>query len=250
MRSCALIVVMFAACGGTASPAKQPIGGDSARVAPTTPAPDIAFAITAEEQMGAFHARGLPAVGRGGQVVVAAVHDSDGGRGYPNLRLEVRDREDKLLQTIPVMSANEYETLVAGGAATPALTARVSAANGELAKLHGVHDLVAMRALEPIAPADEELRHMCTGDGFDVDYRSGQLAIYRHNSQRPLVERGAVAWEAPAHQVCATCEPCANPSYLAAAFHARGINAVVVEIGYRGNDSCWEPGNTFHVVTW
>jgi len=241
MRAALLIAV--AACGSTPPATRQeqaaPVPEHPAR---STPAPTIEFADNA------FHARGLPAVARAGEVAVVAVSDSDGGRGYPNLHVEVRDREDKVLETHSVLSADEYARLAQGGRATPSLDERIAKVNHALATLHGLHDLVMMRKLEAVPPAGEDLQHMCTGDGFDVDFRSGQLAVFRHNSQRPLVAREATGWEAPPRTAAG--EPCTNPSFLAAAYHARGINTMVVVIGFRGTDLCWEPGDEYHVVTW
>ena len=242
MRSIACVILAIAACGGVGTPPpSQPASQPPAAVR-ATPAQTIRFADNT------FEPRGLPAIAHASEVAVFAVRDSDGGRGYPNLRVEVRDRDDKVLQTLPVMSANEYETLVADRQPTPALAARLAAVDAELAKLHGVHDLVAMRELETVRPTNGDLQHMCTGDGFDVDFRGNQLAIFHHNSQRPLVERETSAWQ-PAPRLAGG-EACTNPAFLRAAYHARGISAVVVEIGFHGSDLCWEPGDQFHVVTW
>lgn len=240
-----LLAPALAACGGGAHPATTaPIASTAEPSARTTPAPTLAFTRSR------FATLGLPAVARASEVVVVALSDSDGGRGYPNLRLEVRDRDDKTLTRLPVMSPDEYEQLVHDDQPTPALQARLDAANRELATLHGVHDLVAMKGLEPVPATGEELRHMCTGDGLDVDFRSGELKVFQHASQRPLVQRSASGWLAPERKPCAQCDKCSNPAFLAASYHARGINTLVVEIGFHGTDTCWEPGNAFHVVTW
>src|SRR5690348_5431505 len=97
-------IVALAACGGAkatapaAGPA-DPVPSNVAAPVRSTPAPAIAW------QDGAFKTDRLPAVARAGEVAVIAVRDNDGGRGSPNLRIEVRDRTDRLVQTIPVITA-------------------------------------------------------------------------------------------------------------------------------------------------
>ena len=62
--------------------------------------------------------------------------------------------------------------------------------------------------------------------------------------------REAKMWQA-AQDDCKTCGACAYVSYLKAAFHAPEIPVVVVELGYRSDrDTCGEPSDQQHVVTW
>jgi hypothetical protein len=43
---------------------------------------------------------------------------------------------------------------------------------------------------------------------------------------------------------------CSNPAFLSGAYHATEINALVVDIGYKGTDTCWEPSDQLHVIAW
>jgi hypothetical protein len=245
MRVALVMPVVALACGSSPPPAPTvPIASEVVRAPPTTPAPTIGFADNA------FKPTRLPAIAHAGEIVVVAVSDTDGGRGHANLRVEVRDRYDKLLETHTVMTAHEYEQLVADGKPTPALDQRLAKIDETLARLHALHDLVAMKGLEALTPSGDDLRHMCTGDGLDVEFRDGRLHVFPRSSQRPIVDRDATAWAVPSHKPCPQCDECTNPPFLAAAYHARGINTLVIEIGYRGTDTCWEPGDAFHVVTW
>jgi len=188
-------------------------------------------------------------VARAGEVVVLAYRDDDSARGFPNLRVEVRDKHDATVWTVPVMVPTEYEQLAPGGTATPELVRRIGHANAELQRLHGLHDFVAMHALELLAPADGD-PHLATGDGIDVDWDADHLHVFRHNSDRAIVTREGVPWLVPDHASCESCDVCHNPAFLAAVYHAPSISEVLVEIGYKGTDACWQPSDQLHVVSW
>lgn len=237
-------VFVVGACGGSPPPA-QPAPMNRAEVMPrATPAPAIAW----REQ--SFAIDGLPAVARGGELAIVAASDGDGGRGYPNLRVEVRDRSDKVVQTIGIMVANDYERLAPGGAPSPELARRIADANHELAMLHGLHDLVVMHPLERQKPADEGDPHLAIGDGFDVDWNLDHLHVFRHDANRSFITLDGKPWLAKPGPRCASCDPCENPAFLANAYHARDERLIVVELGYHGTDMCWEPGHQWHVVAW
>src|SRR5262249_48942403 len=137
----ATILIALAACSAAAPSA--PVAGQVEPPPPrATPSPTIGWA------QNAFDTHTFPLIARAGEVAVMAIHDGDGGRGYPNLHLEVHDRSDRVIQTIAVMDANNYEKLVVDDKPTPELQRRIATANRELEKLHGLHDLIAMQALE------------------------------------------------------------------------------------------------------
>src|SRR4051812_34801096 len=102
----ALLALLAAACGGSPPPAHgDVIENHPEPSAPrATPAPSVAFVD------GKLAVNMLPAVARGGEIVVVPISGGDAGRGYPNLKLELHDRTDKVVQTIEVMSSNEFET--------------------------------------------------------------------------------------------------------------------------------------------
>jgi hypothetical protein len=243
MRRLSLLIV--AACSGSPAPPPNESLSHQVEVVPrSTPAPSIAW------KGEAFEVTGLPAVARAGEVAVVAMIEGDGGRGFPNLRIDVRDKTDKVVQTIPVLIANDYETLAPGGTPGATLSQRIADANHQLAILHGVHDLVAMTALELQKTADGSDPHLAIGDGFDVDWSGDHLHVFHHNTDKPLVSLPGTPWLVREHRSCAQCDVCSNPAFLAHAYHVPGINMLVIDIGYHGTDLCWEPGDQLHVVTW
>ena len=143
----ALLAIAFAAaCGGSHASApplgSEAISGSAADVQKRDTPPPVV-----EWKDHGFATDTLPAVAKAGEVVIVPVRITD-ERGYANLTLEVRDRTDTTVQTIQVMTPNEYESFAPGGTPSEALTRRIAAANAELARLHGVHDLVAMGPME------------------------------------------------------------------------------------------------------
>jgi hypothetical protein len=243
MRLAALFLI--AACSG--SSAKPPLGSDDLEPTQTrsTPPPSISFAD------GKFQTVGLPAVARAGELAIMAVSDSDGGRGFPNLRLEAHDRSDKTVKTIAVMISNDFEKLAPDGkTAGPTLTKRIADANRQLSTLHGVHDLQPMHPLELQATKDETDKHLAIGDSLDVDWNADHLHVFTHNTDKPLATIPISPWLAHDIKRCATCQACSNPAYLANAYHATDISVLVIEVGYHGTDTCWEPGHQHHVVVW
>ncbi|MDB4957587.1 MAG: hypothetical protein JWO36_5156 [Myxococcales bacterium] len=197
-----------------------------------------------------FVLAGLPAVAHAGEIAVVAVEDSDGGRGFPNLRLEVRDRTDNVIQKMPVMISNEYETLAPDGKPGPTLTKRIADVNRELATLHGVHDLQPMHTLELQATTDAADKHLAIGDSLDVDWSGDHLHVFPHNTDKPVATVSIGPWLVHDIKRAPATLACSNPAYLSNAYHATDISLLVVEVGYHGTDTCWEPGKQLHVVTW
>jgi hypothetical protein len=242
-----LAVLALAACGGSSPAPAEPIAGRASEpgtVPRPTPAPVIVW------KDGAFVTDALPAVARHGEVTVLALRDNDGGRGYPNLAIEVRDRSDHSIKKLTVMVSNEYETLAPDGTPNDALRQRIEAANAELARLHGVHDLVPMKPLDLQKPADGSDEHLAIGDGIDVDWNKDHLHVFPHNVDRALATVDGRGWLVPDHKPCSGCDPCSNPAHLAGVFHAPGVNVIVADIAYHGTDTCWEPADELHVVAW
>jgi hypothetical protein len=233
------------ACGSRPpEPQAPPLSSHVEQHHRTTPAPIVSW------RDGGFFTDALPAVARAGEVTVVAIRESDAGRGYPNLRIEVRDRADKTIQTIPIMTSNEFETLVPDETPSQGLRHRIDAATAELARLHGLHDLVPMHSLEIQKPPDEGLQDFAIGDGFDIQWNKDHVHVFRHNINEALTSRDGTKWLEKDHKPCPNCEVCENPAFLAGVFHATEINVLVVEIGYKGNDTCWEPCDQLHVFTW
>jgi hypothetical protein len=245
MRTAAVLLVV--ACGGSPAPHHPPADDPNwGHVEPRqrdTPAPAVSWG--ADNHFAWSH---LPAVAKGGELVVVPIVDSDGGRGLPNLRLELRDRSDHAVQTIAVATSDDMDKLAPGGAAGPELQNRIAEANRQLALHHGVHDFVEMHALEVQPPVDGSDKHLAIGDGFDVDWNHDHLHVFHHNVERDFLTIDGRAWLAKPRTAAG--EPCENPAYLAGAYHAPDVNVIVVEIGYKGSDTCWEPGHQLHVIAW
>jgi hypothetical protein len=228
-----LLWIGLAACG---NPPQHVRGDEGVPLQRATPAPKVRW------DGDKLVTTGLPAIARGGEVAVVAPRDPDGERGNPNLRIFVRDRTDKPVATIDVMTGAEFDTLVHGGVPSPELTRRITAANLELARLHGLHDLVTMHPLE-LQPVTSGDRHLAIGDGIDVDWDDDHLHVFSHNANHALVTLDGHAW-------LARSETCVNPAFLANVFHVEAINAVVIDLSYHGTDSCPEPGDQQHMVVW
>src|SRR3569623_584744 len=237
------VPVLLAACGSSSS---HPQATDVIENLPepakprTSPAPSIAGTV------GKPSLTGLPAVARGGEVVVVPISGGDAGRGFPNLKLEIHDRSDKTIQTIDVLTSNEYQQLAPGGVASPALAKRIASANAELVRQHDLHDLVAMHALELQKPTDGGEQHLAIGDGMDVDWNRTHLHVLPHNADHELTTYDGTAWLVKDHTPCPGCTPCENPAFLDGVYPAQDINVLVVQIGYRGTDTCWEPADQMH----
>lgn len=245
----ALLSLALVACSSsTPAPAHEPaLTGRAERPAPTGRAPRIGW------NQGTFDTSQLPAVARSGDLAVVAVDEGDGGRGYPNLRLEVRDRADRVVDTHVVMTANEFETLVPDAAhASPALERRIAAANEHLAKLHARHDLVTTPGFD-FKPDPFGASQPAHGDGLTVTFGADhQLRVKARDNrgETTIAKVDGTSWLAPSGKHCPQCEPCENPAYLAGVYKAPGIDALVVRIAYQGTDLCWEPGDQLHVIAW
>ena len=240
------LVIAIAAVAACSRPVKR-----TGPAQHTDPLPPRAGAPTVVWDGAQFTTPGLPAIARHLELAVVPHVESDGGRGFPNLAIEVRDRSDKVIQTIAVMDSNDYETMVVDGKPSAALTQRIAAANRGLNELHTLHDLVALRPLELEPAADGGDRHLAIGDGLDVDFSGDHLHVFPHNSDKPLTTQSTARWLVPPGPRCATCPPCENPAYLANVYKSPDLpDALVVEVAFHGTDLCWEPGNQQHFIVW
>jgi hypothetical protein len=235
----ALFALLLVACGAPSSPHENTLKGTFEPTKPakrTTPAPSIAYA---DDR---FQLHGFPAIARDRRIVALPVSDSDGGRGYPDLRIELRFESDKTFETIPVMTSNEYEALVANGDATPELRRRLDKANARLRELHEQSDLVTM------LPGENLQTEFVVNTTYEVRYDGNAVRLVLDADHSFSFEHAD--WKAPKGPTCNGCGPCENPERLHNVFYAEGINAIVVEFQYEGTDLCWEPGNQLHVLTW
>ena len=240
------VVLAFAACSG-APMARAP--GLVANTS-TRPASNAKIAWNADEHR--FVATGLPAVTRDGKLAIVAVSGGDGGRGYPNVHLEVRDRDDRLVRTIAVVDANHWERLAPDGTPGPELTTHVGEINREL----GGYDLVAMHSFE-LQRRDNDAadRDAANGDSlqaewgrppkFGVESRSVTIESRRAGIKKTI---DASIWHGPPQT--AHGEPCDNHSYLRELYDASDVRLIIVDVAFHGTDLCWEPADQWHVVSW
>jgi len=246
------LIAALAACGGGTPPAA--IEGHAALpAARATPAPSITWIDNG------FETPGLPAVARDGSIVVLAIHAEDGGRGAPNLTLVVKDRHDTAIATVPVLGVDEAEAMFDEHGVTPALRARIQAANERLAALHGRHDLVPLPAFtvdrwrvvhgeQEALPAEERLA--ASGDDLSVVWKAGRLTIDDRAHQLVNVATPG-SWVVQDRPMCTTCtETCHNAAFLGAVEGDARRRLVVLTISYTGTDTCWEPSSQHHVVAW
>ncbi len=239
MSRLALLLALLGACWGTTTPTTTPANVAAPTTITSTAAPEVRHDATG------FQAIGLPAIQRDGQRVVLAQLDADGARGHRNLRLVIKDRSDAELESMVVMTVDEQELLDAEMQATPALRTRLEAANKLLAALHTTHTLVPLFGLQTdanrIAPAD--ITHV-TGENLAIEWSiAGHLKITSNGLV--VLERDEPTWLARPRR-----GGCTNAAYVDAAHAAPSAKLVVLSIGYRGDDACWEPDNQLHVVAW
>lgn len=233
-----VLLLALAACwGATATP--PPANVTEPVAAATTVAPEIRHDATG------FSTTFLPAVMRDGQRVVLAQIDADGARGHRNLRIVVKDRSDTEIESMVVMTVDEQELLDAEMQATPALRARIDAANKLLGALHTEHTLSSLVALSTDANRNSPAPvTRVAGDRIAIEWSvSGHLKVTANGIA--VVERDEPTWLARARR-----GDCSNPTYVDAAYAAPSAKLVVLSIGYRGDDACWEPDNQLHVVAW
>lgn len=242
LRLALTVLVALVACSDSHNPKPsklQTITAEPDRFAPAIAWRDNSFVIER-----------LPAVARAADVVVVPLRENDAGRGFPNLRLELRGRNDRPTSTIQVLNSNDYERLAPGGVAGPTLVQRITSANAQLEQLHATHHLVAMRPLELQTGGADRDPHIAVGDGLEVDWTDNRLVVVARDANRVVASANGQGWLVPPHPSCASCDPCENPAFLGAIYHAPAINLIVAQIRYRGTDACWEPSDQFHVVAW
>jgi len=244
MRVTALLVVILAGCSApmTSSP---PAHTTAPRAAPTTPPPVVRFT---SMRLDAWR---LPAIAADGSLVVHTVIDFDGGRGNPNLAIVVRDRRDHEVERIIVVTANEAEGQYDEHGPSPALAAKIAAANTRLADLHATTDLRPLTILTSEAnPLASDEGNPAQGEGLLLHLSTRRLTIRARGAL--VVDRATPAsWSIPDKKLCTTCEEvCRHPLFLGAAHAAVDHALVLLTVSYAGNDLCPEPVSQHHVITW
>jgi hypothetical protein len=190
---------------------------------------------------------GLPAIARDGSSIVIAHRDGDGGRGNPNLTLIEKDRGDRELRRLVVVSSDDVDRLDAAGRER-----RLSTAARWLEQRHAAVQLVAMPPLAIRAQTDDAPAQ-ASGRGITVRWAPSQLviALDADRGHPPRSRPTPASWLAADYPLCQTCtEVCHNDAFLGGAYADLERAAAVIVVSYRGTDTCWEPGSQDHVVVW
>jgi hypothetical protein len=228
-------VAVLVACGPPGTP---PLTGRAPSEAPATPEPTVRW--TQREIM----TEGLPAIASDGSVVVIAHRDSDGGRGNPNLTLIEKDRGDREVARLVVLTATEADDL-------PLLQIddRFAKATAWLSGRHAATHLVPMTKLV-VSMLTDDAPAQATGGGVTVRWMPNELTLER-TSGAPIQRTTPTSWLATDYPMCQGCsEVCHNDAFLGDGYLDAARQAVLVVISYRGTDTCWEPGSQEHVITW
>jgi hypothetical protein len=227
----ALVAIALAAC---AHPEPPPLTGR----APDTPPPTVAW------RGHDIATTGLPAIAGDGSSIVIAHRDSDGGRGNPNLTLVEKDRGDRVVRQLAVITATEVDELPAA-----AIAGRFAAAAAWLDERHAAAHLVALAALE-LHPGSDEAPPSATGDGALLRWVPSALELILGPASRVL-RSTPPSWLVTDRPMCPGCtEVCHNDAFLGGGYLDRDRRAALVVVSYRGTDTCWEPGSEAHVVAW
>jgi len=170
---------------------------------------------------------------RDGKLVLVKVIDDDGARGMPNLALELRDRTDRTVQRLVVLALDEEVD-----AATVAR--RAAAADSLIAS----HQLVPLDELARTSDEDE-----FAGAGMTVHWAHEHFA-FTLNGKRVLDRPVPVKWRGTSYFDKGADLTCNNPDFLRGVAASPTNRLAVVDVAYKGNDTCWEPSGSVHVVTW
>lgn len=196
-----------------------------------------------------------PSVTGDGSRIVVPVEGEDGARGAANLSIQVWTRRAALASTHVVQTVDQCTEGPSCAPATIAQVERQERAAGrfldQLRRARGLHAMAQVQpttrtATELVAP---ELRISLSPAGTLTVTPRGRRAITRRSSawrteptveqrreQQRDIEQGGLG--------------CYNPAELGDVWIDARRRAVVVEIRYHGNDSCWEPDSDRAVITW
>lgn len=187
---------------------------------------------------------GLPAIAEDGSSIVVAHRDSDGERGNPNLTLVEKDRGDRVVRRLEVITATEVDQLGAD-----AIARRFAAASTWLDQRHAAAHLVAMTALDFHPATDEALAAATRGD-VTMRWVPGELMLVLGPGWR-LLRSTPPSWLVADRPMCAGCsEVCHIDAVLGGGYVDLDHRLALVVVSYRGSDTCSEPGPEAHVVTW
>lgn len=215
-------IALIAAC---THPPAEPPSGRSPQPAPVTAGPRVTFS-------GDFRLTGLPAVATDGSLVVIAHKESDGARGNPNLTLIARDRSDRVVDQLVVLTSDEAEHIKP--------ETRVDMAQAWLDAKQRAMPLVPLADLGHTQGVTRETLG-------SIHWATSRITI-AGAVDRPTPD----TWLAKDHPLCDQCngEICHNEAFLDQAFLDTARKVALVIVAYDGTDTCWEPAAQEHVVAW
>jgi len=243
MLAAAVVAVAVAGTAGCYRSSPAPPPGPTA---PAGPAPRLTLEATASPT---FEASRLPAVSADGAAVLLGIQDHDGGRGNPNYRFELRDRNDAKLAEHTVLTANEADSMYDAAGPSVELAQRVDAANRWLTEQHAARRFVPLTKLEVLPGEEIASSFRATGGGVTVEWRQNRLTIAQGG--KLVLERATPqAWLAKPRTVPGGDLTCENPAFLDGAAVSLEHKLALIVVGYGGTDTCWEPEDQHHVVAW
>jgi hypothetical protein len=229
-----VLVLAIAACRAPAPP-PPPLTGHAPPGEPASPEPTVAWV-----KRDVVTTR-LPAIAGDGSSVIIAHRDNDGGRGNPNLTLIEKDRSDRVVKKLVVLSADDADQL-----APAEIAERFARAETWLRERHAAKRLVAMTQLTMAKPTGVP----AVGPGVALRWSPNQLVIERQGAP-PITRTTPTSWLAPDYPMCRTCtEVCHNDAFLGAGHIDLERSLAIVVIAYHGTDTCWEPSSQEHAVAW
>jgi len=203
--------------------------------APALDGPAIAWSGGVPADGGDFVVVGFPAVSPDGARVLVAQIGEDGGRGAPNLVLEVRGRDDRTVARRVVLDADD----VFGP--PPAAAPDVAAANAWIATQGQGAAWRSLAAVEAEAASlDAGPWRFRQGDAeLSVD---GAARVRVRVGQRAVVSAVRRGWLKPSPD-------CVRPLKADRGFVDAGLRIAVVDVWYLTSDLCDVDGEA-HVVAW
>lgn len=277
-------VAMIRRCGGEAvGPddrpevvAAKPVAvAIDAGVAPPDAAPDAsvdaAVAAAPEPSADPVHDRvwaAHPLISPDAQQLFMALQDSDGARGEPNLRYEVWNRAGKTVRTLEIKSVDQWD-------GDPGTVAKVRAGERRAAAM--LDELAAAGWKPPVfaeatdaGPEPRTDRYEKYALELRVDGEAtpsvtialtNRLLEVTPRGHAPLRRRGAGLELTPsaekqrrmdraAEQGKDGGDACFNPAFLRGARIDLAHRLALVDVGYHGNDTCWESGGGEVLFSW
>lgn len=191
---------------------------------------------------------GLPAIAGDGSVIQIGELASDGGRGNPNLTLYTLSRDDHPADRAVIVDVEKSADLGA-----PERMQAVASANRRLADANQALHLVPLTAFPEPAHEGEPGADTLTADGIAITWDGEKKLVVTVDGKQVIARDTPEAWLVkpyPMYNGAPPEETCHNPARLGGGAYDRARRAAVIYVRYHGNDSCWEPTDQIHVLTW